>query len=267
MSAGALTEGSVIPGGSAGDPADGAAIPIQAADPTLKLVSVLMQYPTVALFEGLPLLAELTLQTPRKVREHVSTFVQWLGYTSPDDVARHYVNTFDLRKRCALYLTYYRYGDTRNRGMALIEFKNAYRTAGFTPDEYELPDYLPMVLDFAALYERGQRLLHGHRSDLELLRRALEDAQHVAADRGECGVVEERRPPLQRPLLLQLGGPGRPAELVVAPAPDVADDEDRQRGVGQHDPDQDLPGGRVTHGNSSLGKTPASIRWRACHSR
>jgi nitrate reductase delta subunit len=135
-----------------------------------------MQYPTTALFDGLPLLAELTQQTPRKVREHLSTFVQWLGYTAPDDVARHYVNTFDLRKRCALYLTYYRYGDTRNRGMALIEFKNAYRTAGFTPDEYELPDYLPMVLDFAALCERGQRLLHGHRSDLELLRRALEEA-------------------------------------------------------------------------------------------
>lgn len=152
------------------------AIPIHASDPTLKLVSVLMQYPTVALFEGLPLIAELIDETPRKVREHLATFVQWLGYTLPDDVARHYVNTFDLRKRCALYLTYYRYGDTRNRGMALIEFKNAYRTAGFTPDEYELPDFLPMVLDFAALCERGQRLLHGHRSDLELLRRALQDA-------------------------------------------------------------------------------------------
>lgn len=152
-------------------------IPIDAHDPTLKLVSVLMQYPTTALFDGLPLLTELVAHTPRKVREHLTVFVQWLAATEPDDVARHYVNTFDLRKRCALYLTYYRYGDTRNRGMALIEFKNAYRTAGFTPDEYELPDYLPMVLDFAALCERGQRLLHGHRSDLELLRRALEGAK------------------------------------------------------------------------------------------
>lgn len=171
MSTAALTEGTVM-GGS-----DRPAIPIEAADPTLKLVSVLMQYPTVALFDGLGLIADLAAQTPRKVREHLTTFVQWLGYTPPDEVARHYVVTFDLRKRCALYLTYYRYGDTRNRGMALIEFKNAYRTAGFSPDEYELPDFLPMVLDFAALCERGQRLLHGHRSDLELLRRALEDAR------------------------------------------------------------------------------------------
>lgn len=161
--------------GAAAAPA-GEPIPITTADPTLKLVSVLMQYPTVALFEGLPLLADLTAQTPRKVREHLSVFVQWLGYTDPNEVANHYVKTFDLRKRCALYLTYYRYGDTRNRGMALIEFKTAYRTAGYTPDEYELPDYLPMVLDFAALCERGRRLLHGHRSDLELLRKALVEA-------------------------------------------------------------------------------------------
>lgn len=171
MTAQAPDGGDVTPGGETAD------IPVDTADPTLKLVSILMQYPTTALFDGLPLLSDLVLQTPRKTREHLSTFVQWLGYTAPDDVARHYVNTFDLRKRCALYLTYYRYGDTRNRGMALIEFKNAYRTAGFAPDEYELPDYLPMVLDFAALCERGQRLLHGHRSDLELLRRALEEAR------------------------------------------------------------------------------------------
>lgn len=184
MSVAAPAADGVISDGSGGsdDTVARVDIPITAADPTLKLVSVLMQYPTVALFEGLGLLAELTGQTPRKVREHLSTFVQWLGYTDPDQVAHHYVKTFDLRKRCALYLTYYRYGDTRNRGMALIEFKTAYRTAGFAPDEYELPDYLPMVLDFAALCERGQRLLHGHRSDLELLRKALEEADSPYAE-------------------------------------------------------------------------------------
>lgn len=176
----ATVGGKDVIGSAAAD--DGDALPVDNSDPTLKLVSILMQYPTTALFEALPLLTELAAKTPRKVRDHLGTFVQWLGYTPPDDVARHYVNTFDLRKRCALYLTYYRYGDTRNRGMALIEFKNAYRTAGFTPDEYELPDYLPMVLDFAALCERGRRLLHGHRSDLELLRRALEQAASPYAE-------------------------------------------------------------------------------------
>jgi len=87
------------------------------------------------------------------------------------------VATFDLRRRCALYLTYYRYGDTRKRGMSMLAFKNAYRTAGYVPTDEELPDYLPMVLDFAALSSKGTALLHAHRADLELLRRALHDAE------------------------------------------------------------------------------------------
>ena len=59
----------------------------------------------------------------------------------------------------------------------MIEFKTAYRAAGFVPCEDELPDYLPMVLDFADLSPRGERLLHAHRCDLELLRRALAAAE------------------------------------------------------------------------------------------
>jgi nitrate reductase alpha subunit len=46
----------------------------------------------------------------------------------------------------------------------------------------ELPDYLPMVLDFAALTDRGQRLLRSRRADLELLRRALAQADSPYAD-------------------------------------------------------------------------------------
>lgn len=145
-----------------------------APDVTLKLASVLLQYPSAALFDGLDALTAAAAEAkPRKAREQFAIFLGWLGETEPAEVVRHYVTTFDMRRRCALYITYYRYGDTRNRGMAMIEFKNAYRAAGFAPDEVELPDYLPMVLDFAALTERGKRLLHGHRTDIELLRRAL----------------------------------------------------------------------------------------------
>ena len=85
-------------------------------------------------------------------------------------------------RRCALYLTYYRYGDTRKRGLAMVAFKTAYREEGFIPSEEELPDYLPMVLDFAALSSRGQRLLRSHRADLELLRRALAKAESPYQD-------------------------------------------------------------------------------------
>lgn len=150
---------------------------------TAKLASVLLQYPTTALFDGLDELEAFAAHAgPRAARECFSRFLHWLRATAPTQVAQHYVQTFDLRRRCALYLTYYRYGDTRKRGMAMVVFKAAYRDAGFVPSDEELPDYVPMVLDFAVLCPRGQRLLCGHRSDLELLRRALCKVESPYAD-------------------------------------------------------------------------------------
>ena len=142
-----------------------------------KVASVLLQYPTQALFDGIGLLTEAVSGESRGTRDPFGIFLGWLGRTPPDVVARHYVETFDLRRRCALYLTYYRYGDTRKRGMAMLTFKAAYRGAGFEPSDRELPDYLPLVLDFAALHPRGEKLLRAHRADLELLLRALRDAE------------------------------------------------------------------------------------------
>ncbi len=142
-----------------------------------KLASVLLQYPTTALFEGMSELGAAAAQTsPRASRDAFARFLLWLRATPPTKVGQHYVETFDLRRRCALYLSYYRYGDTRKRGMSMLTFKAAYRAAGLHPSDDELPDYLPMVLDFAALTPRGERLLRAHRADLELLRRALDQA-------------------------------------------------------------------------------------------
>lgn len=162
-----------------------------------KLASVLLQYPTAALFHGRGQLAEAASAAPRASREPFGTFLGWLSRTSPDTVARHYVETFDLRRRCALYLTYYRYGDTRKRGMAMLAFKAAYRAAGLEPSDSELPDYLPLVLDFAALHPRGEKLLRSHRADLELLLRALRDAESPYADVVEA--VCAQLPALRRP--------------------------------------------------------------------
>ncbi len=147
-----------------------------------KLSSVLLQYPTMALFDGLAPLEAEAARLPRPAAAPLHRFLGWLRDTPPAEVGQHYVATFDLRRRCALYLTYYRYGDTRRRGMAMLAFKAAYRNAGFEPSDSELPDYLPLVLDFADISPRGERLLRAHRADLELLRRALRDAPSPYAD-------------------------------------------------------------------------------------
>ena len=169
-----------------------------------KLASVLLQYPTVALFDGLDCLDTTAAGSPRASRAAFRRFLAWLRVTPPAEVAQHYVETFDLRRRCALYLTYYRYGDTRKRGMAMLEFKAAYRAAGFEPvtQDGELPDYLPLVLDFAALHPRGERLLRAHRADLELLLRALRQAASPYADVLEA--VCAQLPGLRRPDLARV---------------------------------------------------------------
>jgi nitrate reductase delta subunit len=180
-----------------------------------KLASVLLQYPTVALFDGLGQLAEAASAAPRASREPFGIFLQWLSRTPPNTVARHYVETFDLRRRCALYLTYYRYGDTRKRGMAMLTFKAAYRVAGLEPADSELPDYLPLVLDFAALHPRGEKLLRAHRADLELLLRGLRDARSPYADVIEA--VCAQLPALRRPgqaLVRRFWESGPPGEEV-----------------------------------------------------
>jgi len=100
------------------------------------------------------------------------------------DLQTRYVATFDLKRRCSMYLSYYAAGDTRRRGVALVRFVEAYRAAGWelaarTPaGGPELPDYLPTVLEFSARTSGDDAtiaagLLGMHRDGIEVLRAAL----------------------------------------------------------------------------------------------
>lgn len=98
---------------------------------------------------------------------------------------RHYVDVFDLNRRRSLYLSYWTDGDTRRRGEVLASFKQRYRDSGFLVDTHgELPDFLPMVLEYAALVDPrgGEDLLVDYRAAVELLRFALLDIDTCYAD-------------------------------------------------------------------------------------
>ncbi len=88
-----------------------------------------------------------------------------------------YVETFDLRRRASLHLTYYAHGDTRERGMALLRLRKLYRAAGLPMASSELPDHLTVMLAFAAVAPpgHGEALLAEHRAAIELLRLSLHD--------------------------------------------------------------------------------------------
>lgn len=97
----------------------------------------------------------------------------------PLQTAQDYVDTFDLRRHATMYLTYWSAGDTRNRGAAMLEFADAYRAAAAHPPADESPDFLPVVLEFAARIDpaAGRRLLIEHGVAIDVVYQALTAAQ------------------------------------------------------------------------------------------
>jgi nitrate reductase delta subunit len=142
----------------------------RAPAPPWALFSFLLRYPDDDVRAAR---AEICTLPPGPVRAALERFAAgWSG----EEAA--YVETFDLRRRASLYLTYYAHGDTRERGMALLRLKKLYRSAGLPLDSPELPDHLPVMLAFAALAPPGygEALLAEHRPAIELLRLSLHDA-------------------------------------------------------------------------------------------
>ncbi|UCM91535.1 nitrate reductase molybdenum cofactor assembly chaperone [Streptomyces marincola] len=156
--------------------------PDQAADRALllRLLSLLLQYPDAELAEGRPVVAAAVRALPRSpAAAELAAFTDWFTARDPQALERHYVEHFDLRRKSSLHLTYYLHGDTRRRGMALLTLARRYRAAGWEIAGGELPDHLPVVLEFAALAGPGpgEAPLRQHRRGLDLIHRALADAR------------------------------------------------------------------------------------------
>ena len=139
--------------------------------------SLLLGYPDEQLLGRLDLLTRVSDTLGEAVGAPLRRFLRHLRTTPPGQLTADYVATFDHRKRCCLFLTYYAHGDTRKRGMALLRFKQTYLRAGFRLDDRELPDHLCVVLEFAATVDHnlGRDLMLDHRAGLELLRLSLRD--------------------------------------------------------------------------------------------
>ncbi|MGE4428921.1 MAG: nitrate reductase molybdenum cofactor assembly chaperone [Solirubrobacteraceae bacterium] len=147
----------------------------------------------------------------------VRRFVTWWASRPRDEIARHYVATFDLKKRCGLYLTYYEEGDKRGRGMALLRLRKLYRAAGLPMESSELPDYLPVMLEFAAAAPagRGLTVLREHRAALELVRLAVRDEGSPYAELLQAVALVLGEPtPLERARAATVAAEGPPQELV-----------------------------------------------------
>ena len=182
--------------------------------------SLLLAYPDDEALVAAATVRDAVGGLPVPVRDRLAGLATALLDADPAALRADYVATFDLKRRCAMYLSYYAAGDTRKRGAALVRFVEAYRAAGFETTGDELPDYLPTVLELSARGgPDGARiagsLLAAHRDGIEVLRSALaaQGSPWTAAVEAVCLTL----PPVDAATarrVADLVTAGPPAELV-----------------------------------------------------
>nr|WP_230081449.1 nitrate reductase molybdenum cofactor assembly chaperone [Aeromicrobium senzhongii] len=178
-----------------------------------------MSYPHDEVLAALPeLTSALGEQRPDPAVRELQAVLAWLAETPPEQLRNDYVETFDLSRSHALHLSYWTEGDTRRRGEVLAAFKQVYRDSGMVVRlDGELPDHLPVVLEFAALVDpqAGSALLQRYRASLEMLRFELEDhgSHWAGAVRAVCATLPGASP-RNRTEAMALAGPVQPVETV-----------------------------------------------------
>jgi len=179
--------------------------------------SILLDYPQPDRRAHFELIASTISSLPDEIAEEFDAFLTAASAMSQQQLEAHFTSTFDQKRKCCPYLTYYSTGDTRRRGMALVGFIEAYRAAGWEVENGELPDYLPMVLEFSARSDSpiAGQLLASYREGIEVLRTALETfgspyAHVVAAVCRSFPAIDDET----RERYLRLVNEGPPTEMV-----------------------------------------------------
>ncbi len=131
----------------------------------LKLLSALIQYPDDGFIGSLTALKETvenTVGSPAKRK--LLGFLDDVEAMPPISLQEHFTQIFDISPATCLNLTYHSLGDSEDRGRTLAELDQVYCRAGFERTTAELPDYLPLVLEFLSQCPRadGADLLWHH---------------------------------------------------------------------------------------------------------
>jgi nitrate reductase delta subunit len=180
--------------------------------------AVLLQYPDDESLRRWGLVGDALASVPAGgPRTLLERFLATAEATAPAELAESYVSVFDRKRRCCLYLTWWTDGETRRRGESLARLKERYRRGGLELAPGELPDFLPVALEYAATGDLadGLVLLQEHRAGIELLRLALRDVGAPWADVVEA--VCELLPgasPQDRAAATALARTGPPTESV-----------------------------------------------------
>jgi nitrate reductase delta subunit len=175
------------------------------------VLSLLLQYP-----DDEQLAARDELERAAAGSGPITRFLAWRREVPLRTLQEAYVRTFDFDRRASLHLTYHTHGDRRERGIRLVALKRRYAEAGLPLTGDELPDYLPVLLEFAALApDEGVAVLNELRAPLELVRSRLHQVESPYADLLDALVDELPKPTkAQVDAAVRLADQGPPTELV-----------------------------------------------------
>jgi nitrate reductase delta subunit len=124
-----------------------------------KLLSTLLDYPDQELLDHLPELlefTELSTEIDQAEREAIQQFLSHLQSKALTELQADYVQTFDMTAEHSLHLTHHLFGDDKNRGPALIDLGELYKDYGVEVMSNELPDYLPLILEFSVYLDDNE---------------------------------------------------------------------------------------------------------------
>ncbi|NQY25540.1 MAG: nitrate reductase molybdenum cofactor assembly chaperone [Piscirickettsiaceae bacterium] len=126
-----------------------------------KILSVLLQYPEQELLDNLEEIKDWVNDTSdinKQERSLLQGYLKKMESNSLIELQANYVSTFDMVPEHSLHLTHHLFGDDKNRGPALIDLGELYKDYGIEVSESakELPDYLPLILEFAAYLDGNE---------------------------------------------------------------------------------------------------------------
>jgi nitrate reductase delta subunit len=122
-------------------------------DRTLKALSLILSYPTRELQHAMPEIGGVLASDTRltaAARRALRPLVEELAGRDIYDLQETFVMLFDRSRTLSLNLFEHVHGESRDRGGAMVSLVETYRMAGFDPITSELPDHLPVLLEFLA---------------------------------------------------------------------------------------------------------------------
>lgn len=147
---------------------------------SFKALGALLDYPTPELQAAADEIEQALFEEraiPAAELDDVRAVIERLRCTEIMDLQEYWIGLFDRSKRLALHLYEHSYGESRDRGQAMVNLALTYRMNGFELNAAEMPDYLPLFLEFLSVIPEvhARRYLTDAIEIIEALRIRLEE--------------------------------------------------------------------------------------------